>query len=229
MGNAIWGDLKETFADLERTSDRGLILAGYSLSKISGDKTEPSNGWGDYWILKTYSEVPVCNTPVGFFTSNIKSVSAKLNWNVVANAQNYTIRYRVSGSLSWTKAFSPVNSKKFVGPSPSTQYDWEVKAACNPANNVSSEWSTVQNFTTKPLRLEDENDEEEISLEVFPNPVSSSVTILFSLNEDSKVLIELFSIDGRKVITIADENFQAGNQEIISTVGQSLEAGIQFN
>jgi len=89
-----------------------------------------------------------------------------------------------------------------------------VKTACDPINNVSSEWSTIQNFTTKPLRLEEENDKEETSFEVFPNPVSSLATILFSLNKDSKVLIELFSIDRRKVITIADENFQAGNQEI---------------
>ncbi|HYV95355.1 MAG TPA: T9SS type A sorting domain-containing protein [Chitinophagales bacterium] len=40
------------FFSLKQTVDGGYILGGYSDSGISGDKTQPSWGGGDYWIVK---------------------------------------------------------------------------------------------------------------------------------------------------------------------------------
>ncbi|MEO8150222.1 MAG: T9SS type A sorting domain-containing protein [Bacteroidia bacterium] len=40
------------FNALRQTVDGGYILGGYSYSGISGDKTQSSNGWDDYWIVK---------------------------------------------------------------------------------------------------------------------------------------------------------------------------------
>ncbi|HEX5152760.1 MAG TPA: T9SS type A sorting domain-containing protein [Parafilimonas sp.] len=37
---------------IQQTSDGGYILGGYSLSGVSGDKTEKSRGYYDYWIVK---------------------------------------------------------------------------------------------------------------------------------------------------------------------------------
>ena len=37
---------------MEQTKDGGYILGGYSNSPQSGDKTEPSIGIGDYWVVK---------------------------------------------------------------------------------------------------------------------------------------------------------------------------------
>src|SRR5438105_10549137 len=37
---------------LQQTTDGGYILGGFSKSGISGDKTEPSWGFYDYWIVK---------------------------------------------------------------------------------------------------------------------------------------------------------------------------------
>src|SRR6185295_16238694 len=39
----------------KQTSDGGYILAGYSWSGISGDKTQPIWGGDDFWIVKTDS------------------------------------------------------------------------------------------------------------------------------------------------------------------------------
>jgi len=36
----------------QQTSDGGYIVGGYSDSDVSGDKTAPSNGGRDYWVLK---------------------------------------------------------------------------------------------------------------------------------------------------------------------------------
>ncbi len=49
------GDMQDAFYSIQQTKDKGYILGGHSLSGISGDKTEPSRGGRDYWILKTDS------------------------------------------------------------------------------------------------------------------------------------------------------------------------------
>jgi hypothetical protein len=43
---------------LQATSDGGYILGGYSWSDANGDKTEPSWGGGDYWIVKVGVPLP---------------------------------------------------------------------------------------------------------------------------------------------------------------------------
>ncbi len=56
-GNIIWqntigGSQTDMLTDIKRTSDGGYIIAGYSNSSISGDKTENSPGNFDFWIVK---------------------------------------------------------------------------------------------------------------------------------------------------------------------------------
>ncbi len=53
--NTIGGNGDDYFNDLKETSDGGYILGGYSISDISGDKTENHIGQYDYWIVKTDS------------------------------------------------------------------------------------------------------------------------------------------------------------------------------
>src|ERR1043165_6572212 len=53
--NTIGGSSLDYLHCILQTTDGGYILGGYSLSNISGDKTQNSNGWVDYWIVKTDS------------------------------------------------------------------------------------------------------------------------------------------------------------------------------
>jgi len=46
------GQYSDVLRSMEQTSDDGYILAGYSNSPVSGDKTEANKGVGDYWVLK---------------------------------------------------------------------------------------------------------------------------------------------------------------------------------
>src|SRR6266487_5762526 len=46
------GDALDDLYFVQQTSDGGYILGGYSLSGISGDKTQASQGFYDYWVLK---------------------------------------------------------------------------------------------------------------------------------------------------------------------------------
>jgi type IX secretion system substrate protein len=50
--NTIGGSLFDGLTSVAQTIDGGYILGGGSLSNISGDKTENSNGDMDYWVVK---------------------------------------------------------------------------------------------------------------------------------------------------------------------------------
>lgn len=49
------GNDDDILNSIQQTSDGGYILGGYSISGISGDKTQASQGGNDYWIVKTNS------------------------------------------------------------------------------------------------------------------------------------------------------------------------------
>ncbi|MFB3386611.1 T9SS type A sorting domain-containing protein [Flavobacterium sp. LAR06] len=46
------GQYSDLLRSMEQTLDNGYILAGYSNSPISGEKTDNNKGAGDYWIVK---------------------------------------------------------------------------------------------------------------------------------------------------------------------------------
>ncbi len=51
--NTIGGNDWDNLFSIQQTSDGGYILGGFSASNISGDKTENSIGYSDFWIVKT--------------------------------------------------------------------------------------------------------------------------------------------------------------------------------
>ncbi len=56
-GAVLWsrtfgGDNYDFFSALLETADGGIILAGYSGSGISGNKTTPVSGWADAWVIR---------------------------------------------------------------------------------------------------------------------------------------------------------------------------------
>ena len=57
IGNIVWqntigGDSEDILIAIQQTCDTGYILAGWSLSGISGDKTENNIGSYDFWMVK---------------------------------------------------------------------------------------------------------------------------------------------------------------------------------
>ncbi|MBK7887449.1 MAG: hypothetical protein IPJ86_09135 [Bacteroidetes bacterium] len=53
--NTIGGTSDDFLKSIQQTTDGGYILGGYSESNFSGDKTENSIGYQDYWVVKTDS------------------------------------------------------------------------------------------------------------------------------------------------------------------------------
>jgi len=50
------GNREDAFKSVKKTSDGGYILAGYSGSDKSGDKSEESKGGRDYWVVKVKAD-----------------------------------------------------------------------------------------------------------------------------------------------------------------------------
>lgn len=60
-GNILWqnafgGSANDIMRGFAATADGGFLMTGHSSSGISGDKTEPSRGGNDYWVVKVDSE-----------------------------------------------------------------------------------------------------------------------------------------------------------------------------
>jgi hypothetical protein len=71
-----------------------------------------------------------------------------------------------------------------------------------------------------------------ISLANFPNPLSNSTTISFSLDQPQKVSICIFEMNGRLVKILADAQMQAGTHQLTWSAkgekGNTVSAGIYF-
>lgn len=90
---------------------------------------------------------PVCNaiTPTGLTPSGVGTVSATLAWNVV-NGTTYDLRYRATGTATWTTAAVTGTSTTIGGLSGDTQYEAQVRSKC--PDNSTSTFSSSVNFTT---------------------------------------------------------------------------------
>jgi len=108
----------------------------------------------------TYPATCTYPSPTGAYVSELIHDRVRVNWDNMNDAncmiEQYRIRYREQGTSSWSqKTMSGsglcifglnTTSKKILGLSPSTTYDYYMKAwYCG--GGVSS-WSAIQNFTT---------------------------------------------------------------------------------
>ncbi|MBK5284163.1 MAG: T9SS type A sorting domain-containing protein, partial [Bacteroidia bacterium] len=62
---------------------------------------------------------------------------------------------------------------------------------------------------------------------IFPNPVTNTTTISFSLSQSQKVSLKIFDVNGRLVSTLADKVFETGENEIVWNANDA-NAGVYF-
>ncbi|MCD0472579.1 T9SS type A sorting domain-containing protein [Flavobacterium sp. JAS] len=92
------GEYADLLRSMEQTIDNGYILAGYSNSPISGDKTDNDTGAGDYWIIKI---------------NNLGEIQWQNTYGADGDDQPYVIHqtfdggYIVGGNSSSTNALTP--------------------------------------------------------------------------------------------------------------------------
>jgi len=67
----------------------------------------------------------------------------------------------------------------------------------------------------------------DLSLQVYPNPVSVSTIVSFSLEHAQKVSLSIFDMSGRFVAALADKIFEEGENEFSLNV-ENMSNGIYF-
>ena len=104
-------------------------------------------------IVTGLSGTPVvCNatTPTGVTASNVTFDSATVSWTAVP-AATYDVRYRVSGTSSWTTVASGTASINLTGLTQLTSYEVQVRSKCD--DGTTSSYSSSTTFTTPEFQL----------------------------------------------------------------------------
>ncbi len=133
--NTIGGDNEDQFTCLEQTIDKGYILAGFSLSNLSGDKTESNIGGYDYWIVKIdstgsiqwqntiggisydylYSVVQTTDGGYllgGYSHSNISGDKTENSIGAFANPDYWIVKTDSLGSIVWQNTIGGDNGEE---------------------------------------------------------------------------------------------------------------------
>ncbi len=94
----------------------------------------------------------VCNAnvPTGLAASNVTDASATLSWNAVPGA-TYDLRYRQTGTSTWTTNAVTGISSNISGLNALTQYEAQVRSKCSGGSN--SPYSSSVTFTTTDVQL----------------------------------------------------------------------------
>jgi len=134
-GNIVWqrtlgGDGEDKLAAFHQTSDGGYIVGGYSDSGISGEKTESSRGFTDYWILKLNSSgsiewqktiggnegdllVEIHQTPDDKYIlagSSFSDISGDRTESRIANQDAWILGLDSNGNILWQDAYGISNN-----------------------------------------------------------------------------------------------------------------------
>ncbi|WP_438426104.1 choice-of-anchor B family protein [Aquimarina macrocephali] len=105
---------------------------------------------GFFLIRKSAPAVCQATVPTGVGSSNINATSATINWTSVANA-TYDLRYRQTGTSSWTTTAVNGTSNTITGLSATTSYEAQVRSKCQ--DGTSSNYSGSVNFTTTDVQV----------------------------------------------------------------------------
>jgi len=94
-----------------------------------------------------------------------------------------------------------------------------------------SEMVKIDNLNSNLLKIK--IDRQSLSYELsqnYPNPFNSTTTIKFQIPVDERVVLKIFDVMGREVMTIVDDNFEAGVHTLKLDLGKMKEisSGIYF-
>jgi hypothetical protein len=223
VGNIIWqkslgGSSVEEAYSISPTTNNGYIVAGGTLSN-DGDVTG-NHGDFDYWIVKLNE------------TSNPLPVEL-LSFEGI-NSKNKNI-------LKWSTA-SETNSDYFELERRSKDEDFKTVFHTNGQGTTSSvnsyyyEDDEITHGEVYYYRLrqvdfngsigyshiiEVKTSEKNIALTISPNPFSASTNIIYELNENSNVVLEVYNSSGQKISTLYNSKQEKGKYSLLSTLNLS--------
>jgi hypothetical protein len=142
-----------------------------------------------------------CGAPTVAYVDNITTTSARFNWSSMGSATSYTLRFRRTGTTTWTRVSTSATSLTRTGLLCGTGYQYQLRARC------SGRWSsygTTRTFTTASCNKESEDlavielQQERFDANVYPNPANEVINIEFmGIGSDEKVNVKIVDLSGR--------------------------------
>lgn len=180
----IGGSGDEYEATVDNTSDSGIIIGGNSSSSISGEKTENSRGYFDYWVIKLngYGNISWDKTIGGNGYDNVRTVKE------VAN-NKYVIGGYSASDISGDKTEASRGGYDY----------WVVNLGYKNAPVTTGNVANVSSQLVQP----------NTAFSVYPNPAKNMVNVqlngkaAFTLADQSGKILLIKTIENNGVIDLS--------------------------
>ncbi|QMU27545.1 GEVED domain-containing protein [Adhaeribacter radiodurans] len=209
-GTKIWdqrfgGSKNDELRGSIQTSDGGYLLAGYSFSDKSGNKSQDSQGGSDYWLVKT--------------DKNGDYQWDKRYGGEEAEELRAIIEAPEGGYILGGKSASGVSGDRTQPSQGGTDF-WLLKVAPNAAEEpiIATRESILP---TESTTLTDS-----INLSVAPNPFAQKATVRFTLPETQTVTIKIYDSQGQEITTLFQGEAQANQTQELEWKAENQASGL---
>src|SRR5688572_26138033 len=127
------------------TPAQSLLVTGTNLIAVEIHQSTPFTPDMSFNLSLTATTTATCGTPGSLSSSSITSTGATINWSTVSGATSYNLRYRVTGTGTWTTVSTTATSYVLTGLLSSTSYEYSAQAVCT---SVSGNYSANSTFST---------------------------------------------------------------------------------
>jgi hypothetical protein len=190
-----------------------------------GISTAMTNGITAFTLFEISNDVSLpCE--LSSFTSELNGKDVCLNWETKTekNSYKFDIERKVCGtdwiSVGSIKAADISNSNKqysFTDKNvQSGKYQYRLKMINNDISFIYSKVNDIEVTSPKCFELSQN----------YPNPFNPTTKIDYQLPEDSKVLLEVYNVEGKKVAEIVNQNQPAGYYTIDFGASVKLSSGV---
>lgn len=207
-------------------------------------------GKANFGFVSKYKKgatVPEGNTEFKFNAGNLSFTSTEYQWLVVAGSQakfkgvgsingEYGYGFMISafdGDLKNTLEADKFRIKIWSLLDDEVVYDNQMGAEedADPSTEIGGGSIVIHEPNTKSGFLKEsllsQSSLEKLKFTAYPNPFTNELQVNLELPEDSKVIIDLYAVDGRKIQQLESKVLKEGIQNKIYPT-QDIKAGIYF-
>ncbi len=137
-GTSTWTNTSSSTATMTLSGLNASTVYEYQIASVCGSSTSAFSSSSSFTTLTN------CNVPAGLNAASITESTSVLSW-VSSGASSYDVRYRVSGTSTWTNTSTSSTSITIAALSSSSAYEFQVRSVCG---STTSAYSGSYTFVT---------------------------------------------------------------------------------